>query len=123
MNDPRGPATLAPDTDAPAVDRAALARAIDALRVSAAERDRAGGHAAQEKQWLADAGLLTLAVPRAFGGQEAAWPAIYDVIRQVARVDSALAHLVGFQCLQVVSVDVWGNAAQRERYLRGTVDG
>ncbi|KVH07439.1 acyl-CoA dehydrogenase family protein [Burkholderia sp. BCCIQ04A] len=123
MNDPRGPATLAPDTDTPAVDRAALARAIDALRVSAAERDRAGGHAAREKQWLADAGLLTLAVPRAFGGQEAAWPAIYDVIRQVARVDSALAHLVGFQCLQVVSVDVWGNAAQRERYLRGTVDG
>ncbi|WP_185723070.1 acyl-CoA dehydrogenase family protein [Burkholderia anthina] len=123
MNDPRGPATLAPDTDTPAVDRAALARAIDALRVSAAERDRAGGHAAREKQWLADAGLLTLAVPRAFGGQEAAWPAIYDVIRQVARVDSALAHLVGFQCLQVVSVDVWGNATQRERYLRGTVDG
>ncbi|MET3212289.1 UNVERIFIED_ORG: alkylation response protein AidB-like acyl-CoA dehydrogenase [Burkholderia territorii] len=123
MNDPRGPATLAPDTDTPAVDRAALARAIDALRVSAAERDRAGGHAGQEKQWLADAGLLTLAVPRAFGGQEAAWPAIYDVIRQVARVDSALAHLVGFQCLQVVSVDVWGSAAQRERYLRGTVDG
>ncbi|RQX83676.1 acyl-CoA dehydrogenase [Burkholderia anthina] len=114
---------MAPDTDIPAVDRAALARAIDALRVSAAERDRAGGHAAREKQWLADAGLLTLAVPRAFGGQEAAWPAIYDVIRQVARVDSALAHLVGFQCLQVVSVDVWGNAAQRERYLRGTVDG
>ncbi|KVF77432.1 acyl-CoA dehydrogenase [Burkholderia sp. FL-7-2-10-S1-D7] len=123
MNDPRGPATLVPDTETPPVDRAALARAIDALRVTAAERDRAGGHAAQEKQWLADAGLLTLAVPRAFGGQEAAWPAIYDAIRQVARVDSALAHLVGFQCLQVVSVDVWGNAAQRERYLRGTVDG
>ncbi|MDN7906411.1 acyl-CoA dehydrogenase family protein [Burkholderia diffusa] len=123
MNDPRGPATLAPDTETPAVDRAVLARAIDALRVTAAERDRAGGHAAQEKQWLADAGLLTLAVPRAFGGQEAAWPVIYDAIRQVARVDSALAHLVGFQCLQVVSVDVWGNAAQRERYLRGTVDG
>ncbi|AYZ64309.1 acyl-CoA dehydrogenase [Burkholderia multivorans] len=99
----------------------ALARVIDALRGSAAARDRAGGHAAQEKQWLADAGLLTLAVPHAFGGQEAAWPAIYDAIRQIARVDSALAHLVGFQCLQVVSVDVWGSPAQRERYLRGTV--
>ena len=74
MNDPRGPATFAPDTDAPAFDHAALARAIDALRTTAAARDRAGGHAAQEKQWLADAGLLTLAVPRAFGGQEAAWP-------------------------------------------------
>ncbi|MCA3858507.1 MAG: acyl-CoA dehydrogenase family protein, partial [Burkholderia sp.] len=120
MNDPRGPAAFAPDTDAQAVDPDALARVIDALRLTAAARDRAGGHAAQEKQWLADAGLLTLAVPRAFGGQEAAWPAIYDAIRQVARVDSALAHLVGFQCLQVVSVEVWGSPAQRERYLRGT---
>ncbi|PCE29762.1 acyl-CoA dehydrogenase family protein [Burkholderia ubonensis] len=124
MNDPRGPATLAPlvpDAGASAFDPAALPRVIDALRASAAARDRAGGHAAQEKQWLADAGLLTLAVPRTFGGQEAAWPVIYDAIRQIARVDSALAHLVGFQCLQVVSVDVWGSPAQRERYLRGTV--
>ncbi|KVG88327.1 acyl-CoA dehydrogenase [Burkholderia ubonensis] len=121
MNDPRGPATLALETDAPVLNPDALARVIDALRGSAAARDRAGGHAAQEKQWLADAGLLTLAVPRAFGGQEAAWPAIYDAIRQIARVDSALAHLVGFQCLQVVSVDVWGSPAQRERYLGGTV--
>ncbi|WP_396331937.1 acyl-CoA dehydrogenase family protein [Burkholderia anthina] len=122
MNDPRGPATFAPDTGVHGIDAAALARAIDALRVTAAARDRAGGHAADEKQWLADAGLLTLAVPREFGGQEAAWPEIYDTIRRIARVDSALAHLVGFQILQVVSVDVWGSAAQRERYLRGTVE-
>ncbi|AOJ90123.1 acyl-CoA dehydrogenase [Burkholderia sp. MSMB0856] len=122
MNDPRGPATLAPDSDTSAIDADALARAIDALRATAAARDRAGGHAADEKQRLADAGLLTLAVPREFGGQEAEWPAIYDTIRRIARVDSALAHLVGFQVLQVVSVDVWGSAAQRERYLRGTVE-
>ncbi|UEP30688.1 acyl-CoA dehydrogenase family protein [Burkholderia sp. B21-007] len=122
MNDPRSPATFAPDPDARAIDADALARAIDSLHATAAARDRAGGHAADEKQWLADAGLLTLAVPREFGGQEAAWPAIYDTIRQIARVDSALAHLVGFQILQIVSVDVWGSAAQRERYLRGTVE-
>ncbi|WAS57246.1 acyl-CoA dehydrogenase family protein [Burkholderia ambifaria] len=122
MNDPRSPATFAPDPDARAIDADALARAIDSLRATAAARDRAGGHAADEKQWLADAGLLTLAVPREFGGQEAAWPAIYDTIRQIARVDSALAHLVGFQILQIVSVDVWGSVAQRERYLRGTVE-
>ncbi|PRD94637.1 acyl-CoA dehydrogenase family protein [Burkholderia ambifaria] len=122
MNDPRGPATFAPDPDARAIDADALAHALDSLRATAAARDRAGGHAADEKQWLADAGLLTLAVPREFGGQEAAWPALYDTIRQIARVDSALAHLVGFQILQIVSVDVWGCAAQRERYLRGTVE-
>ncbi len=121
MNDPRGLAALAPEAGA-AIDAPALARLVDALRESAAARDRAGGHAAREKQWIADAGLLTLAVPRAYGGQEADWPSIYAIVRQVARADGALAHLLGFQCLQVVSVDVWGNPAQRERYLRGTVE-
>ncbi|WP_144140666.1 acyl-CoA dehydrogenase family protein [Paraburkholderia sp. BCC1884] len=100
-----------------------LATLLDALRVTAARRDREGGHAAQEKQWIADAGLLTLAVPREFGGQQARWPEIYETIRQIARVDSALAHLLGFTCLQVVSVDVWGHAEQRARYLGGTVEG
>ena len=94
----------------------------DALRASAARRDRVGGHAAQEKQWIADAQLLTLAVPREFGGLGARWPDIYETIRKIARVDSALAHLLGFTCLQVVSVNVWGNPEQRARYLHGTVE-
>ncbi|WP_329601688.1 acyl-CoA dehydrogenase family protein [Paraburkholderia antibiotica] len=99
-----------------------LAALLAALRANAAQRDRDGGHAAQEKQWIADAGLLTLAVPREFGGAGARWSAIYEVVRELARVDSALAHLLGFTCLQVVSIDLWGNPRQRERYLRGTVE-
>ncbi|MEX3816013.1 acyl-CoA dehydrogenase family protein [Paraburkholderia sp. BR13439] len=99
-----------------------LTTLLAALRASAAQRDREGGHAAQQKQWIADAGLLTLAVPREFGGAGARWSAIYDVVRELARVDSALAHLVGFTCLQVVSIDLWGNSRQREKYLRGTVE-
>ncbi|WP_246793640.1 acyl-CoA dehydrogenase family protein [Burkholderia perseverans] len=108
----------AADPDAPRT----FGELIVALRASAAERDRRGGHAAREKQWMAAVGLQTLAVPRAFGGQEAEWPIVYQTIRALARVDSALAHLVGFQVLQIVSVEVWGSDAQRERYLRGTVE-
>nr|WP_248295051.1 acyl-CoA dehydrogenase family protein [Paraburkholderia sp. UYCP14C] len=99
-----------------------LTTLLAALRASAAQRDREGGHAAQQKQWIADAGLLTLAVPREFGGAGARWSAIYDVVRELARVDSALAHLFGFTCLQVVSIDLWGNPRQRDKYLRGTVE-
>jgi len=98
-----------------------LAALLAALHANAAQRDQAGGHAAQEKQWIAEAGLLTLAIPREFGGEGAPWPEIYEVIRKIAQVDSALAHLLGFTFLQEVSIYVWGNAAQRERYLRGTV--
>ncbi|MCM2541642.1 acyl-CoA dehydrogenase family protein [Burkholderia glumae] len=111
-------AAAAADPDAPR----SFGELIVALRASAAERDRRGGHAAREKQWMAAVGLQTLAVPRAFGGQEAEWPIVYQTIRALARVDSALAHLVGFQVLQVVSVEVWGSDAQRERHLRGTVE-
>ncbi|OAJ62992.1 acyl-CoA dehydrogenase [Paraburkholderia ginsengiterrae] len=111
----------APASAAPGVGE--LAGLLDALRASAAQRDRDGGHAAGEKQWIADAGLLTLAVPREVGGVGARWPDIYDTIRQIAQVDSALAHLLGFTCLQVVSINVWGNPEQRARYLGGTVEG
>ncbi|MEK6318074.1 MAG: acyl-CoA dehydrogenase family protein [Burkholderia gladioli] len=111
-------AASGPSLDAPG----SFGELIAALRASAAERDRRGGHAAREKAWMAALGLQTLAVPRAFGGQEADWPIVYQTIRAIARVDSALAHLVGFQVLQIVSVDVWGSEAQRQRYLRGTVE-
>jgi len=95
---------------------------LNHLRSTAAERDRRGGHAAREKQLLADAGLLTLTIPLQYGGQGASWPETYAVLRRLANVDSALAHLLGFQYLQVTSVLVWGNPAQRERYLRATVE-
>jgi alkylation response protein AidB-like acyl-CoA dehydrogenase len=100
-----------------------LTELLKTLRDSAAERDRLGGHAVFEKNMLAEAGLLILAVPRAYGGAGTSWPAIYNLLRQIAQVDSALAHLLGFQYLQIASVLVWGDEAQRERYLRGTVEG
>ena len=105
---------------------ARFAALLEALRANAAQRDLAGGHAAAEKQRIADAGLLTLAVPREFGGQFGAggvrWSDIYATIRALARVDSALAHLLGFQCLQVASVELWGSATQRANWLQGTVE-
>jgi alkylation response protein AidB-like acyl-CoA dehydrogenase len=119
MNDPRRSAGLATSEPNPVLELDGL---LDALAATAAQRDREGGHAAQEKQWIADAGLLTLAVPKEFGGAGARWVQIYETIRAIARVDSALAHLLGFQCLQVVSVNVWGNDAQRAQYLKGTVE-
>ncbi|MFP4828815.1 acyl-CoA dehydrogenase family protein [Paraburkholderia sp. BR10879] len=105
---------------------ARFAALLEALRANAAQRDLAGGHAAAEKQRIADAGLLTLAVPREFGGQfgqdGVRWSDIYATIRALARVDSALAHLLGFQCLQIASVALWGSAAQRTNWLQGTVE-
>ena len=41
------------------------------LAVTANARDQAGGHAAQEREWLRESGLLTLSIPVEFGGQGA----------------------------------------------------
>ncbi|WP_374122326.1 acyl-CoA dehydrogenase family protein [Variovorax boronicumulans] len=92
-----------------------------ALAATAAERDRAGGTALTERQLLRDSGLLTLAVPRAYGGQEADWPLILRIVRRLAAADSSLAHLVGFQHLQVASVLLFGSPVQHDRYLGATV--
>jgi len=91
-----------------------------ALAATAVERDRRGGTAWAERQALRGSGLLKLAVPAAYGGPETPWPTIYRIIRRFAEVDSSLAHLFGFQHLQVASVILFANPAQKQRYLGGT---
>jgi alkylation response protein AidB-like acyl-CoA dehydrogenase len=87
------------------------------LAASAAARDQAGGHAAQERQWLRDSGLLTLSVPAAYGGQGASWRVVLEVVRILARADGALAHLFGFHHLQLAGLTLYGSEEQRERLL------
>jgi alkylation response protein AidB-like acyl-CoA dehydrogenase len=91
------------------------------LGATAAKRDAEGGTAWTERQILRDSGLLTLAVPRRFGGQEAGWPEILRAVRRIAEADSSLAHLFGFQHLQVATVLLFGSPQQQEQYLSATV--
>lgn len=108
-------------------DYGALTEAVErtacALALTAGERDRSGGTAWTERQVLRDSGLLTLAVPAAYGGPGAPWPLIYKIIRRFAEADSSLAHLFGFQHLQVASVALFGNPDQKALYLGKTVSG
>ena len=92
------------------------------LASTAVARDQAGGHAAEERQWIRDSGLLALTIPSAHGGQGADWPTFYRTLRRLAEVDSALAHVYGFHHLQLASVQLYGSPEQLARYLRGTLD-
>lgn len=92
------------------------------LASTAVERDQRGGHAAQERQWIRDSGLLTLTIPRELGGQGANWETLFQVVRRLAQVDSALAHVFAFHHLQLASIDLYGSASQRTRFLRATVE-
>ncbi|MRW85935.1 monooxygenase [Pseudoduganella sp. FT26W] len=92
------------------------------LAASANARDQAGGHAAQEREWIRESGLLTLSIPAAYGGQGADWPTVYQVIRILARADSALAHIFGFHHLQLAGIQLYGSAQQQRRFLTQTVE-
>ncbi|MET0264290.1 MAG: acyl-CoA dehydrogenase family protein, partial [Duganella sp.] len=92
------------------------------LAETANQRDQAGGHAAQEREWLRESGLLTLSIPAVYGGQGADWPTVLQVVRILARADSALAHLFGFHHLQLAGIQLYGSPQQQQRFLRQTVD-
>ncbi|MFZ6760797.1 acyl-CoA dehydrogenase family protein [Undibacterium sp. Ji50W] len=92
------------------------------LASTAVERDRVGGHAQQEREWIRDSGLLTLSIPREFGGQGADWPAVFQVIRVLAKADSALAHVFAFHHLQLAGIQLYGNAQQQRSLLSATVE-
>jgi alkylation response protein AidB-like acyl-CoA dehydrogenase len=92
------------------------------LAATANARDQAGGHAAKEREWIRESGLLTLSIPAAYGGQGADWPTVYQVIRILARADSALAHVFGFHHLQLAGIQLYGSVQQQRRFLTQTVE-
>lgn len=98
-----------------------LQKLCEQLAATAVERDRAGGHAAAERQLLRQSGLLTLAVPKIDGGFGENWPTILQSVRRIAAVDSSLAHLFAFQHLQVASIIFFGSEAQQRELLSRTV--
>ena len=113
----------APQAPASPPDAIAVATAL-AVRLAgtANARDQAGGHAAEEREWIRESGLLTLSIPTQFGGQGASWALVYQVIRILARADSALAHVFGFHHLQLAGLQLYGSAQQQRRLLALTVE-
>lgn len=99
-----------------------IAKALAArLATTAVERDRAGGHAGVEREWIRESGLLALSIRAEFGGPGASWQTVYAVIRILAQADSALAHVFGFHHLQLAGLMLYGSPAQQRRLLRATV--
>jgi alkylation response protein AidB-like acyl-CoA dehydrogenase len=98
-----------------------LAPLLQALRANAPERDRLGGHAAEEKALIQAQGLLLNAVPTAYGGRGQSWAELLGTVRRIAAVDSSLAHVLAFHHLQVATVLIYGSDEQQSRWLTATV--
>ncbi|MGE8355188.1 MAG: acyl-CoA dehydrogenase family protein [Microvirgula sp.] len=117
--------TLAP----PVIDRArsrhadlfALADELaEGFAATAIGRDQAGGTPKAERDALRRSGLLTLAIPREFGGLGASWSETLAIVRRFARVDASIAHVFGFQHLMLATVRLFARPAQWQPWFEHT---
>ena len=90
------------------------------LKKTAVERDRIGGTAFAERQLIRDSGLLLLFLPKTVGGAEQSWLEILLSVREIASVDSSLAHLYAFQHLILATIQLFGTPVQTERFFLET---
>lgn len=91
------------------------------LAATVVERDRQGGSAQAQRELIRDSGLLTLAIPQRYDGQERPWPEIYRIVRYLAAADSSLAHLFAFNHLQVATILLHGSPQQQRHWLTRSV--
>jgi alkylation response protein AidB-like acyl-CoA dehydrogenase len=87
---------------------------------TAAERDAAGGTPKTERDALRASGLLSLSIPRDYGGQGANWTDTLETVRQFARVDSSIAHVYAFQHLLLATVRLFARRDQWQPWYEQT---
>lgn len=88
---------------------------------TAAERDAKGGTPKYERDKLRKSGLLKLIVPEEYGGIGETWPTTLKIVREFAKVDSSIAHVLSYHHLGVVAPHVFGSTEQKERYYTETI--
>lgn len=88
------------------------------LALDAAERDRAGGIPLAQLDILRESGLLNLVVPARYGGPGVPWSILLKVVRIIARADSALAHLLGYHYIAVISPAFRSHEDHEDTYYR-----
>lgn len=90
------------------------------LAKTAIARDREGGLPKVERDLIRASGLLRLTIPRAHGGDGQSFALLLEVVRDLARVDPALAHVFAFHHLMLASVRLYGSEEQWASAYRDT---
>lgn len=92
-----------------------LAKAVELagqFAEDAVERDKAGGRPDRQLQLLKQSGLLTILIPREFGGQGQKWSTALKIVREFAKVDGSLGHLYGYHFGSVHGAYLHGSPEQ-----------
>ncbi|HFK2294534.1 TPA: acyl-CoA dehydrogenase family protein, partial [Pseudomonas aeruginosa] len=69
---------------------------------------------------LRRSGLLSLIIPREYGGLGASWSETLQTVRELARVDSSIAHVYGFQHLMLATVRLFSRPEQWQPWFELT---
>lgn len=103
------------------VSVSAATRALtEQLAETVVVRDREGGLPKPERDLIRASGLLRLSIPARFGGDAQPLSVVLEVVRDIARVDPALAHVFAFHHLMLASVRLYGSEAQWSAAYRET---
>lgn len=89
--------------------------------LTTAERDIKGGTPKYERDRLRESDLLQLIIPREYGGMGEMWPTAMKIVREFAKVDSSIAHLLGYHYLQLATLLSFGTKKQWEKYCSASV--
>lgn len=104
------------------LDYLALATALaEEFATTAVERDAQGGTPKQERDRLRQSGLLKLIVPKEYGGLGETWITTLKINRELAKVDSSIAHVFSYHHLGVIIPHIFGSEAQKEQYYSKTI--
>jgi len=89
---------------------------------TASERDKRGGTAKEERDLIRHSGLLRLTAPKKYGGYGEDWKRVLRITREMAKVDSSIAHLFGYHFLCLASVELYGTPEQVEQFTKETAE-
>ena len=87
---------------------------------NSSERDKRGGTAKEERDLIRKSGLLSLMVSKELGGYGENWHTVLNFTREIAKVDSSVAHLFGYHFLCLTSVELYGTPEQVLQFAQET---
>lgn len=120
------PDAVRPDNDAEAADEASLAKARALREIfakDAVKNDQQGGQPLEQVRLLKNSGLLTIGIPKEFGGQGAPWSTILRITREFSKTDGSIGHLYGYHYNFLNALLTRGTPEQRHHWLRESVKG
>ena len=93
------------------------------LAEDALERDRRNEQPFAEARLLQESGLVNLLDPAELGGGGGHWESAFLAVRILARADASIAQLLGYHYVNSANVAFVAPAAEREGWLRRTIEG